>query len=263
LDLQESIATTVERPVLALFEANGELSLLLSRTFAHLLTGRISVSETVRQMAAIGVNSLPIVILTITFSGMVLSLEGASQLHQLGGDQYVGGLVAISMAREAAPVLAAIAVAARVGSAIAAELGTMKVTEQVEALRALAVSPIYYLVVPRFLASVLMLPLLTVVANVAGFLGGWVVAVYGSHINSSVFWNSASQMLPARDLMLGLVKTLVFGAIIAIIGCDQGLRATGGAAGVGRATTGAVVWAVILVYVSDYFLSEAMYGSVG
>jgi phospholipid/cholesterol/gamma-HCH transport system permease protein len=151
-------------------------------------------------------------------------------------------------------------VAARVGAAIAAELGTMKVTEQVDALRALAVSPIYYLVVPRFLASVLMLPLVTVFANVAGILGGWVVAVYGAHINSAVFWNSARQMVPWSDVGWGLSKTLVFGSIIALVGCSRGLSATGGAAGVGRATVSSVVVSTVLIYAADYFLSAAIFG---
>jgi phospholipid/cholesterol/gamma-HCH transport system permease protein len=239
------------------------LSLLLSRTVAHILTGRIALGETVRQMAVIGVHSLPIVLITIAFSGMVLSLHTAEQLADLGGDQFVGGLVAISMAREAAPVLAAIVVAARAGSAIAAELGSMKVTEQIDALRALAVSPIYYLVVPRFIAAVVTLPLMTIFANLAGILGGWLVAVYGAGVASQVFWNSAAQMLPVRDLVLGLSKTLVFGAIIALVGCDRGMNATGGAAGVGRATTSAVVLSIVLIYAADYCLSEAMFGQSG
>jgi len=263
VNVQESIAATFERPIIQILEQIGELSLLLSRTVAHILTGRISMSETIRQMAAIGVNSLPIVLVTIAFSGMVLSLHTAAQLRQLGGDQFVGGLVAISMAREAAPVLASVVVAARAGSAIAAELGTMKVTEQIDALRALAVSPVYYLVVPRFIAAILTLPLIAVFANLAGMLGGWFVAVYGAGINSTIFWNSAEQMLPWRDLALGLSKTLVFGAIIALVGCDRGMNASGGAAGVGRATTSAVVLAIVLIYVADYFLSAAMFGTAG
>jgi phospholipid/cholesterol/gamma-HCH transport system permease protein len=263
LDLQESLTATVERPIAAVLEQIGELSLLLSRTIAHIVTGRIAVAETVRQMAVIGVNSLPIVLITIAFSGMVLSLHTASQLNQLGGGQFVGGLVAISMAREAAPVLAAVVVAARAGSAMAAELGSMKVTEQIDALRALAVSPVYYLVVPRFLASVATLPLVTVFANLAGMLGGWFVAVYGAGIASAVFWNSAEQMLPWRDFVLGLSKTLVFGAIIALVGCDRGVNASGGAAGVGRATTRAVVLSIVLIYAADYFLSAAMFGTGG
>jgi phospholipid/cholesterol/gamma-HCH transport system permease protein len=259
----EHTAEAVGRPVIAFFEQVGELSLLLSRTVAMILQGRVALRETVSQMAAIGVNSLPIVLVTIAFSGAVLSLHTASQLHKLGGDQFVGGLVGISMAREAAPVLAAVAVAARVGSAIAAELGSMKVTEQIDALRALAVSPVYYLVVPRFLSSVLMLPVITVFANVAGILGGYLVAVYAAGISSPVFWNSVQQMLPWRDVTMGLVKTFVFGAIIALVGCDRGLQTDGGAAGVGRSTTSAVVLAIVLIYVSDYFLSAAMFSASG
>jgi phospholipid/cholesterol/gamma-HCH transport system permease protein len=253
----------VERPFITFFEQVGELTLLLSRTVATILRGRVALAETLSQMASIGVDSLPIVLVTIAFSGAVLSLHTASQLHKLGGDQFVGGLVGISMAREAAPVLAAVVVAARVGSAIAAELGSMKVTEQIDALRALAVSPIYYLVVPRFIASVVMMPVMTVFANVAGILGGYLVAVYAAGITAGVFWNSVQQMLPWRDVALGLTKTFVFGAIIALVGCDRGLQTQGGAAGVGRSTTSAVVLAIVLIYVSDYFLAAAMFGGRG
>jgi phospholipid/cholesterol/gamma-HCH transport system permease protein len=137
------------------------------------------------------------------------------------------------------------------------------VTEQIDALRALAVSPVYYLVVPRFIASILTLPLIGVFANLAGMLGGWFVAVYGAGVASQVFWNSASQILAWRDLLLGLSKTLVFGAIIALVGCDRGMSTTGGAAGVGKATTSAVVLSIVLIYAADYFLSEAMFGDMG
>jgi phospholipid/cholesterol/gamma-HCH transport system permease protein len=251
------------RILVGVLEAVGELAILLAHTLLTVFQGRISLGETIRQMAQIGVNSLPIALLTIGFSGMVLSLHTASQLHSLGGDRFVGGLVAISMAREAAPVLAAVVVAARVGSAIAAEIGSMKVTEQIDALRALAVSPVYYLVVPRFLASVLMLPVITVFANVAGVAGGYLVAVFSAGISSAVFLNSAREMLLWRDLYLGIVKTFVFGAIIALVGCNYGLRTEGGASGVGRSTTGAVVLAIVLIYVSDYFLAALMFGPTG
>jgi phospholipid/cholesterol/gamma-HCH transport system permease protein len=258
-----AIASLAPRPFVAFLETVGELFLLLTQTLLTVMGGRISGIETVRQMAAIGVNSLPIAILTIAFSGMVLSLHTASQLHSLGGDRFVGGLVAISMAREAAPVLAAVVVAARVGSAIAAEIGSMKVTEQIDALRALAVSPVYYLVVPRFLASVLMLPVITIFANVAGVAGGYLVAVYSAGISDSVFLNSAREMLLWRDLAMGIVKTFAFGAIIALVGCDRGLRTEGGAAGVGRSTTSAVVLAIVLIYISNYFLAALMFGPTG
>lgn len=238
----------------------GELALLFLRTVAAVLRGRILLRETVRQMSAIGVNSLPITLVTISFSGMVLALHTANQLKRLGVEWLIGGIVSVSMAREAAPVLTAIVVAARVGSAIAAEIGTMVVTEQVDALRSLGVSPVQYLVVPRFIAAVLMLPVLTIFANAAGVAGGWLVSVLGAGVQSSIFLNSAKDLLQPSDLYLGLVKTFVFGAIIAVVGCNQGLRTRGGAAGVGRSTTASVVSAIVLVYIADYFLAEWLFG---
>jgi phospholipid/cholesterol/gamma-HCH transport system permease protein len=257
------ITTTLGRPVIGFFESVGELSLLFGRSLGAICAGRISLFEMLRQMSIIGVNSLPIVLVTIAFSGMVLALHTAVQFHKLGGDQFIGGLVAVSMAREAAPVLASVVVAARVGSAIAAELGSMKVTEQIDALRALAVSPVQYLVVPRLVAATLMMPVVTVFANVAGILGGGFVATYFTGISSQVFITSIQTYLTWRDLLLGLAKTLVFGAIIALVGCDRGLRTAGGAAGVGRSTTSAVVLAIVLVYISDYFLSALMFSESG
>lgn len=238
----------------------GELALLFFRTVGALLRGRILPRETLRQMSTIGVNSLPISVLTIAFSGMVLALHSANQLKRMGAEGLIGGIVAVSMAREAAPVLTAIVVAARVGSAIAAEIGTMAVTEQVDALRSLGVSPIHYLVVPRFIAAVLMLPVLTIFANVAGIFGGYAVSVWGAGVNSPAFISSAHNLLQPDDVYKGLIKTFVFGAIIAVVGCCQGLRTTGGAAGVGRSTTAAVVLSIVLVYVADYFLAEWMFG---
>ena len=246
---------------LAFLEWAGELALLFLRTLGALLRGRILPRETLRQMTAIGVHSLPITLVTISFSGMVLALHTANQLKRLGVDWLIGGIVAVSMAREAAPVLTAIVVAARVGSAIAAEIGTMVVTEQVDALRSLGVNPIHYLVVPRFIAAVLMLPVLTIFANAAGIGGGWLVSVMGAGVQSSVFLHSAQDLLQPSDLTKGLLKTFVFGAIIAVVGCNQGLRTRGGAAGVGRSTTASVVTAIVLVYVADYFLAEWMFGA--
>jgi len=239
----------------------GSVSLLFFRTVGALLRGRILLGETFRQMKAIGYDSIPITLLTIAFSGMVLALHSANQLKRLGAEGLIGGIVAVSMAREAAPVLTAIVVAARVGSSIAAEIGTMAVTEQVDALRSLGVSPIHYLVVPRFLAGVLMLPVLTIFANAAGIFGGFAVSVWGAGVNQQVFLDSAHSLMQPRDLQLGLLKTFVFGGIIAIVGCNQGLNTQGGAAGVGRATTASVVLSIVLVYVADYFLAEWMFGS--
>jgi len=250
----------VPEPLMALIDWSGELVMLLSAVLGAVLRGRIFPRETLRQAAALGVNSIPITLLTISFSGMVLALHSANQMKRLGVEGLIGGIVAVSMCREAAPVLTAIVVAARVGSAIAAELGTMTVTEQVDALRSLGVSPIHYLVVPRFLAAVGMLPVLTVFADAAGILGGYVVSVMGAGVSSSLFVQSARDYMKPDDLWLGLVKTFVFGAIIALVGCRRGLSTQGGAAGVGRSTTAAVVESIVLVYVADYFLAEWMFG---
>ncbi|MBI3910703.1 MAG: ABC transporter permease [Armatimonadetes bacterium] len=245
-------------PLLRGLESLGEVALLCFRTGRALLTRPLPAAETIRQMHNLGVASLPLVLLTILFSGMVLSLHTAGAFKDIGGQAFVGLMVAVSMARELAPVLTAVVVSARVGSAIAAELGTMVVTEQVDALRALGVNPIHQLVVPRVLAGLVMLPVLTVFANLVGVLGAWAVAVFGAGIGSRMFWDAA-QRLPFDDLLLGLVKTVVFGAIVTVIGCYHGLRTTGGAAGVGRATTAAVVTAIVLIYISDYFLAELMF----
>lgn len=250
-----------ENPIAAFLEWSGDLALLLVRTLILIVRGRVRLRETMRQMTAIGVDSIPLTLLTISFSGMVLALHTTNQLKKMGAEWLIGGIVAVSMAREAAPVLTAIVVAARVGSAIAAELATMRVTEQVDALRSMGVSPIEYLVVPRLLGGLLMLPVLTVFANAAGLCGGYLVAVLGAGVSSSVYMNSARDMLEPSDLILGLSKTLVFGAIIALVGCCVGLRATGGAAGVGRATTAAVVASIVLVYIADYFLAEWLFGA--
>jgi phospholipid/cholesterol/gamma-HCH transport system permease protein len=238
----------------------GELGLLFFQTVGTLFRGRLQLREVLRQMSVIGVSSIPLTLLVTAFSGMVLSLHTANQLKRLGAEGLIGGIVAVSDAREMAPVLAAIMVAARVGSAIAAEIGTMSVTEQVDALRALGVSPVQYLVAPRFVAAVVMLPVLAMFGNAAGLLGGMGVSM-ASGVSGLTYLNSARHMLEGSDLVLGLAKTLVFGAIIAVVGCHQGLRTSGGAAGVGRSTTAAVVTSIVLIYIADYFLSDLMFGS--
>jgi phospholipid/cholesterol/gamma-HCH transport system permease protein len=243
-----------------LLEWAGELALLFFRTLGVLLRGRFLAGETVRQMSQIGVSSLPITLVVTAFSGMVLALHTGNQLKQLGAASLLGGLVAIASTRELAPVLTAIVVAARVGSSIAAEIGSMVVTEQVDALRSLGVNPVHYLVAPRLVASVLMLPVLTIFGNLAALLGGMFIANASAGIEPHTYINSAQNMLQSSDLFLGLLKTFVFGAIVATVGCNQGLRTSGGAAGVGRSTTASVVTGIVLVYVADYFLAEWMFG---
>jgi phospholipid/cholesterol/gamma-HCH transport system permease protein len=224
-----------------------------------MLRGRLLLGETLRQMSTLGVSSLPISLLIMAFSGMVLALHTANQLKRLGLEGLIGGIVAVSSAREAAPVLTAVAVAARVGSAIAAEVGTMTVTEQVDALRSLGVSPVRYLVAPRLVAAVTMLPVVTLFAGAAAILGGMLVAGWSAGVSHQIYLQSVQNLLQPRDIYMGLLKTLVFGAIIALVGCQQGLRARGGAAGVGRATTSSVVLSIVLVYVADYILAEWMF----
>lgn len=237
----------------------GEVQLLLQQVLGFVFRGRISRRETVRQMliiqmSVIGFDSQLIVFLTLLSGGMVLALNTSRFLITWGATEFAGGGVALAVVRELAPVLTAVVVAARVGSAIAAELGSMKISEQVDALRSLAVSPVEYLVVPRLLAAVVMLPALTVLADAMGGLGAYLVGVTQG-IPSQEYVRSVQRFLTTYDLLSGLIKAAVFGLIIGLVACHSGLRARGGAVGVGRATTSAVVSTIVLIYLSDYLLS--------
>ncbi|HIU63763.1 MAG TPA: ABC transporter permease [Candidatus Avacidaminococcus intestinavium] len=219
--------------------------------------------ETIRQMARLGADSLPIVLMTIMFTGMVLAVQTSKEFVRFGAAASVGGVVAIAMGRELAPVLTGVVVAGRVGAAIAAEIAAMKVTEQIDALRVMATNPITYLVVPRFVAAVVMLPVLVVFANAIGSFGGWVVATNYADISSFTYINSIKVFMKSFDLVSGMIKGAVFGGIIAIIGCYKGLNAKQGAEGVGVATTAAVVLSIILIFISNYFLSLILFVSGG
>jgi phospholipid/cholesterol/gamma-HCH transport system permease protein len=212
--------------------------------------------EILRQMDALGVQSISIANLTCLFTGMVLALQTAYSLAEFGGKLFIGRAVILSLARELGPVLTALMLAARCGAGITAELGTMAVTEQVDALRALGTSPIRKLVLPRVVALTAMLPVLTLVAIFHGMLGGLVIAVFEIKIGASFYLSTTLQALTFNDLMHGLCKTPIFGLEIALIGCYNGLSATGGADGVGRATTVAVVVASITVLITDFFLTK-------
>lgn len=230
---------------------------MLQEAVGDILRGRVRWRETLRQMAVLGFDSLPIVLLTLLSGGMVLALHTAREMVRFGAQQFAGGMVAVSVARELGPVLTAVVVAARVGSAIAAELGSMKITEQVDGLRSLAVSPVEYLVVPRLVAGIVMLPILTVLADAAGGLGAYVVSV-SQGITPEEYLRSVQRFLTGSDLFGGLIKAAVFGFIISMVACHVGLRTRGGAQGVGRSTTSAVVISIVLIYVTDYFLSWIM-----
>ena len=218
-----------------------------------------NVAETVRQMAKLGTDSLPIVVVTTMCTGMVLAVQTAKEFVRFGAADSVGGIVAIAMGSELAPVLAGVVVAGRIGAAIAAEIGTMKVTEQIDALRVMATNPISYLVVPRFIAIVLMLPILIIFANVVGSVGGWIVATNYADISSYSYIDSIQVFTEPWDLVGGMIKGGFFGAIIAIVGCHKGLGAQQGAEGVGVATTASVVLSIILIFVTNYFLSVILF----
>ena len=206
----------------------------------------------------IGLGSLTVVLLTGFFTGAVLALQSGMTLDQFGARPFVGRLISASMIKELGPVLTALMLAGRVGSGIAAELGSMVVTEQIAALRALGTDPMRKLVVPRVLAGFIMCPILTVVANTVGLLGGWIVAVTQLRVSSGVYWSAVVEGLYIQDVWMGLIKPFFFGFVIVTIGCHVGLRTSGGTQGVGRATTNAVVAASIGVLVLNFFVTRLL-----
>jgi phospholipid/cholesterol/gamma-HCH transport system permease protein len=242
------------------FEYAGGLTLLSAESVGFIVRLRIRVAETISQAALLGVQSLVIVALTSLFTGAVISLESAQQAVAYGVANLVGGAVAYASVRELGPMLTAVVVAGRVGAAIAAELGSMVVTEQIEALRSMGLEPSRFLVVPRLVALLLMLPLLTIFADVVSIVGGmWIAHTY-AHIPYDAFISSVRQSIHISDVLKGLLKAFVFAAIIAIVGAYQGLSTRGGAAGVGRSTTFAVVLAIILIFISNFVLSFLLFG---
>ena len=214
--------------------------------------------DVIEQIDVIGLGSLTVVLLTGFFTGAVLALQSSMVLDQFGAKPYVGRLLSASMIKELGPVLTALMLAGRVGSGIAAELGSMVVTEQISALRALGTDPIRKLVVPRVLAGFIMCPVLTVVSNTVGLLGGWIMATTQLRVDSSVYWHSIVDGLYIQDVWMGIIKPFFLGFIIVTIGCHVGLRTKGGTQGVGRATTNAVVAASVTVLVVDFFLTRLL-----
>ena len=211
-----------------------------------------------QQMSHLGVDTLPIIALTMLFTGMVLTLQTATEFIRLGAQSTVGGIVTIAVGRELGPVLAGVVTAGRVGAAITSEISTMKVTEQIDALKVMATNPIGYLVVPRLIACMCMLPLLVVFGDVIGSLGGWMIANYYD-IDIYMYINSIDTFVEVHDVVGGLIKAIVFGAIVAIVGCYYGLNAQNGAEGVGKATTRSVVVSIIVIFFSNCLLSMVLY----
>ncbi|MCF8067577.1 MAG: ABC transporter permease [Desulfobacterales bacterium] len=215
--------------------------------------------EILKQMEFVGTNSLVVVLITGTFTGMVLAIQSYYGFRKFGGESLVGATVALAITRELGPVFTALMVTGRAGSAMAAAIGTMRVTEQIDALYTMSVNPVQYLVVPRVVASIIMLPFLTIVSDFIGIAGGYFVGVKLLDINSGIFMARIYDLLVVDDIINGLIKSAVFGFILSLIGCYKGFYTTGGAEGVGKATTQAVVMASVTILVSDYFLTAVMF----
>jgi phospholipid/cholesterol/gamma-HCH transport system permease protein len=235
-----------------------EYVLMIGKFGRGLVTRPFYYRDVVEQFETIGVGSLTVVLLTGMFTGMVLALQSGFTLDQFGARSMVGRLVSASMVKELGPVLTGLMVAGRVGSGIAAELGSMMVTDQIAALRALGTDPIRKLVVPRILAGIVMVPLLTVIASGIGMIGGWIVATSLLRVASSVYWNQVVQGLYMQDIWMGLIKPFFLGFTIVSIGCHVGMRTSGGTQGVGRATTNAVVASSVAVIAVDFLVTQLL-----
>ena len=249
----------IGRPVLASLEFVGDCAELSWQSIRQAWRKPVEIGETIHQMAFLGAASVPIVALTTFSSGAVIALYSADILVRYGAGNLAGGTVGLAVTREIAPVLAGIMVAARGGSAMAAQIGTMAVTEQIDALRALNVSPIKYLVIPRLVAAALVLPILSLVGCYAGIFGGWLVSVYASRVPSGSFMQSLQQFVEVRDIWGGMLKTVVFGLIVSLVACREGMRTKNGAVGVGRSTTSTVVITMVLIYLANFAMTWLLF----
>ena len=250
----ENIGRSAQRFV----DSAGLMTMMLMQAAVNVFTPPMKLRNIFKQMEFVGVQSLFVVVLTGSFTGMVLALQSFNALKRFGAESLVGPTVALSMARELGPVLTGLMVTGRAGSAMATELGTMRVTEQIDALVTMAVNPVKYLVVPRILAGVLMFPLLTIITDFVGVIGGYVVGVQLLGINPGVYIGRTIDFVQVSDIFAGLYKSLVFGLITTLVACFNGFYTSGGAEGVGRAATASVVTGSVLILVSDYIMSSFM-----
>lgn len=236
----------------------GEIGLLFQAIVKRFFKKPIELEEILNQMAFVGVSTVPVVMLTTFFSGAVIGLYLSEILIKYGATKFIGLSLGLSITREVAPVLAGVTVTARCGSAMAAQIGSMVVTEQVDALKSLNVNPINYLVIPRFVASIVTVPILTLLGIYTGVLGGYVVSI-DQGVISSVFIDSIRSSLKLKDVTNAMIKGSIFGMIIALVACQQGLRTKRGAAGVGLSTTNTVVIAMVLIYMFNFLISNLIY----
>ena len=251
--------TAIGAFVIRRFEEFGTLVLLYVDTMKQ-LRHKPRMRHIIAQMSHLGVDSLTIVSLTLLFTGVVFTLQTAHELIRFGAQSTIGGLISIAIGRELGPVLVGVVCAGRVGAAITAEISTMKVTEQIDALRVMAVSPVDYLIVPRMLACMIVVPILTMFGDLIGVFGGWLVAVYYSGISSYLFMHSIDIFVEIHDLTGGLIKAVFFGNVIAVLGCYYGLNCPEGAEGVGKATTKTVVASIIAIFILNAALTFVIYG---
>ncbi|HEV8659545.1 MAG TPA: ABC transporter permease [Thermoanaerobaculia bacterium] len=249
----------IGRVFLRLFEQTGLWFRMLWRTMMWAIRPPFEVHEWLRQMVRVGVDSIPVVFLTAMFTGMVLALQTYNGFQRVHAENFVGSVVALAMLRELSPVLVGLMVTGRVGSSMAAEIGTMRVTEQIDALKALATEPVHYLFVPRVIAGILMLPLLVILGDALGIGGGYLVGVKLMRANPVIYEQNTYQFLQMKDIWSGVIKASVFGLILTLTGCVRGYYTSGGAEGVGRATTNAVVSASLIILLSDFFLTKLLF----
>ncbi|MGD9538885.1 MAG: MlaE family ABC transporter permease [Alphaproteobacteria bacterium] len=259
LDWRLNPFALIGRAFLAFLSTAGRLALFTLEAVSHCARPPFFPRLVLRQMIDIGYYSLPVVGLTGIFTGMVLALQSYTGFSRFAAESAIPNVVAVSMTRELGPVLAGLMVAGRVGAAIAAEIGTMRVTEQIDALKTLSTNPFKYLIVPRLLAGLIMLPILVIIVDIIGIMGGYLVSVYKLEFNAHTYLNNTWDFLETMDVVSGLVKAAVFGFIITLMGCFHGFNSRGGAQGVGAATTNAVVSGAILVLIFDYIIAEAFF----
>lgn len=236
-------------------DALGDFALFALRAMTGVFSRHLKGRELLVQCVEIGVSSVGVIAITGAFIGMVLAVQAYSQFHMIGMDTSLGAVIHMSVVRELGPVLAATMLAGRVGTAMAAQLGTMRVTEQIDALACLGVDPVKYLTAPRFLACILMIPLLTVLADVMGVIGSSVICLKIFHIDSYHYWRHTEAFVKSYDILVGLLKAMVFGGIMALICCHRGFNSRAGAEGVGRAATEGFVLSFVAILVGDFFLA--------
>ncbi len=236
----------------------GKWFILSFKAMLLLLQRPLRLKRYIYYLSSIGMDGVPVVLVTSTFTGGVIALETYKSFHRFNAESMIGTVVAVAMARELGPVLSAILVAARSGSSMAAEIGTMNVTEQIDALRTMAINPIKYLITPRIYSSIMALPLLTVISDIAGYIGGYAVSIFIFHINSTLYWRYTRDFTDMDDVYHGLIKAAFFGLFISTISCTCGYFTRGGAKGVGESTTKAVVTSAITILIFDYFMTSIL-----